>query len=102
MTQTNTLRTLKDLEIENQKFYIKSQDGENMEWEKCSPHCYSDDIRAEAIKWIKELEKCHRPEDYDFPKEYGDFVSSDEFGSSAGNVIEWIKHFCNITEEELK
>lgn len=100
MTQ---LKTLKDIEFEpytwnESKFDLNSKENIQDKITKNNKEL----LKQEAIKWIKELEKCYRPEDYDFPKEYDDFVSSDEFGSSAGNVIRWIKHFFNISDEELK
>ena len=48
--------------------------------------CGEDDdkIKAEAMKWIKEISKKN-------PNPYGDTDS-----------VRWIKHFFNLTEEDLK
>jgi hypothetical protein len=49
-----------------------------------------DDLRAEAIKWIKELEQT--------PMDYED----DGANGEVKGQIDWIKHFFNIEESELK
>lgn len=46
-------------------------------------------LKIEAIKWIKADENSHQLEDA--------CDTSDTFGT-----IHWIKHFFNITDEELK
>ena len=63
----------------------------------------SSELKQEAIKWIKH-----------FNSNKGDFIDGegwdkfcdsgyDEYTSHAyGNVIDWIKHFFNITDEDLK
>lgn len=50
-----------------------------------------DTLRGEAIKWIKEMKN-------------SDIYSETEQGifESNFNVQEWIKHFFNITEEDIK
>ena len=84
MTQENTLRTLKDFDDQH-----------------CSGcECMGDEgktiseplLRAEAIKWIKELEL-----DYSEQPDGMTFESADSIAK-----ISWIKHFFNITDEELK
>ncbi len=74
------LKTLKDL----QKDYEWKFDTYNA-------------LRQEAIKWIKELEKNITPSLYGQGQE-GDFMEAHY------NIakIEWIKHFFNLTEEDLK
>ena len=49
-----------------------------------------EDLRAEAIKWMKSFNKgeCHT-----------DFAADERKGQE--NIVEWIKHFFNITDEEL-
>lgn len=59
--------------------------------------CY--DIRTEAIKWIKEIKGTGDFAVY-FVQE--DVLESEDNYHSNSNVIEWIKHFFNITEEDLK
>ena len=63
-------------------------------------------LRQEAIKWIKELKKYD--EQYlpigmeaKIPKKFEEFYDS-EFPWSCDPPVEWIKHFFNITKEELK
>jgi len=71
----NELKTLKDLRNKANVAYGDSLDD-------CEYGC-ADVIKEEAIKWIKELEN-------QMLKRKGD------------QTIEWIKHFFNITEEDLK
>lgn len=61
--------------------------------------CFACDLRAEAIKWIKELEEC---DSYDW--QVGDLKGYNEPNEcwSSGNMIDWIMHFFNISEEDLK
>ena len=49
----------------------------------CSKANIEKELKAEAVKWIKFLGKAHK-----------DYILSGEIG--------WIKHFFNITEEEIK
>lgn len=53
-----------------------------------------DELKAEAIKWIKWF----KDSDWD---EFKEFNSSDEFGSGHEGLDNWIRHFFNLTEEEL-
>lgn len=65
-------------------------------------------LKQEAIKWIKELEKCsredgsckHDNDDHLFfgEREKGDSLSQNECIA----LKDWIKHFFNINEEDLK
>jgi len=50
------------------------------------------EMREEAIKWIKEIRKI--PEN--------DFIISDYGRLDRHSVVSWIKHFFNITEEDIK
>lgn len=45
----------------------------------------ADTLRKEAIKWIKHLEHVHKQDFYD-----------------KIDLTNWIKHFFNLTEEDLK
>lgn len=70
------LKTLKEIDIN----YLKSR-GE-----------YEGELRQEAIKWVKGVGMTKLPKNIPKEvKEYGD-----------GRVIDFIKHFFNITEEELE
>lgn len=93
----NELKTLKDLPCVRMEEYSccsgnkqehldeiperKSRDLEAIE-------TWTDDrvLRQEAIKWVK----FQREKDYNHSKEEGEFLEN------------WIKHFYNITEEDLK
>ena len=75
-TQENALRTLKDFE----ETYCDAEGLTNS--------IDKEDLRAEAIKWIKEL--------YNHISQYPADVLETE------GKIDWIKHFFNITDEELK
>jgi hypothetical protein len=62
------------------------------------------ELRSDAIKWIKELRDL--PEvayykRYNLP-DYQLSENVDGVNRGITDVIEWIKHFFNITEEELK
>ena len=72
---------------------------------------YYVDIKEEAIKWVKDLKEAvwtpsllNCEGKYDKWKEhikpYEDFY--DEEYNSFEEVMNWIKHFFNITEEDLK
>jgi len=83
---TNDLKTLKDIEFvkeDNQDGYV--------------PMCYSDELRSEAIKWIKELEKSikeiqHNPESYnELMKDYYGTGKYNELLTRYFNQILWIK-----------
>lgn len=57
--------------------------------------------KQEAIKWVKELSEEQRyKKGVEIPKEHELFFDSEYY--SFEYVIEFIKHFFNLTEEELK
>jgi len=91
------LKTLKDL----QYLYMREREDGEAEEGMCID---IEDLRAEAIKWIKELIKV---------KNEGDIKYNDDFYDYAGimpyddeityeQVISWIKHFFNITDKDLE
>jgi len=84
---------LKDLEIELGNYDVSEIN--NVEREAHQVIKFKEKIRQEAIKWIKELEK--RISNYKTPKN----VISVQCGAWK-EVIDWIKEFFNITEEDLK
>ena len=65
---------------------------------------FTEDLRQEAIKWIKEIRRVMLDEDAtSFPPNVGGVeVSSGEGINDSILIQEWIKRFFNITEEELK
>ena len=76
------LKTLKELEhIED----LKHQDSKLV---------YSWKLKQEAIKWVKEM-KADMP-DGKTPKEVKEIIIG------MNGAINWIKHFFNLTEEDLK
>ena len=77
------LKTLKDFEKE--KFY--SQEGQ------CSYNHALIMLKAEAVKWVKEITKDQNNK--------GNFQSNHMNPRKQGQ-ISWIKHFFNLTEEDLK
>jgi len=94
------MKTLKDIPLENEYGGCR----------ECglSEICIKDKLRQEAIKWIKELESpifqyLHCAETYwevmKFKEKTG---CMPEWIVKNSNQILWIKHFFNITEEELK
>ena len=83
------LKTLKDLR------YDESGKGDFIVEHK--------NLRQEAIKWIKKMEEFNYIHPY--PEFLEGFTDSgfDEYASTRfPSVINFIKHFFNITEEELK
>jgi len=74
------LRTLKDIkmkrEIRKLKFGAVAES-----WIKY------DDLRKEAVKWVKDFERTNE-------EEYGGIMNM--------QVPQWIKHFFNLTGEDLK
>jgi len=63
------------------------------------PYVYLKDLKQEAIKWIKELEK--EPKVFMEPiKGLEEFCAT--YDGETSNVINWIVKFFNITEEDLK
>lgn len=71
----DALKTLKDLGTKN-------IDGIGLYFET--------ELKAEAVKWVKEI-NCG-----------GEFPDFYEAGDNLTPVIEWIKHFFNLTDEDLK
>ena len=59
-------------------------------------------LRQEAIKWIKDMQRAEEEVgSYDHLKEpFTEFSAS--YDGEVKNVINWIKHFFNISEEDLK
>lgn len=69
----------------------------------CLQKVIESDLRAEAIKWIKGMENARYGDGENFKerlKGFEDFYD-DEYDSFS-EVINWIKHFFNITDEDLK
>lgn len=84
------LKTLKDL-IE----IVEENGSEGFDTEVIFP----DTLRQEAIKWIKELKKEDAEDKVNLTRF---FAYSIEEEPQVDNLIDWIKHFFTITEEELK
>ena len=82
MSSENTLRTLKDLTeyswVEDYQIVPKEQTHKATQTEIIEVK----ELKAEAVKWVKEFE---------LDNEKGDIT-----------CLTWIKHFFNLTEEELK
>ena len=81
------MKTLKDLEYQDDFCYVSS----------------SEDLRQEAIKWIKYIGVCKNNNIQivnleDAAKQVGILMCEKE----TNLVRDWIKHFFNITEEDLK
>ncbi len=86
-----SLKTLKDLNL-RQKF-------DSQEWNLIRMKFFQieEDLRAEAVKWIKELKQN--------PNAHNEIFTEWHEGDTKpeGRItINWIKHFFNITEEDLK
>lgn len=63
--------------------------------------CMKPEIKSEAIKWIKELNEFPYKYNDSFGKTRDVFIIENEYGVDPLGLINWIKHFFNITEEEL-
>ena len=89
------LKTLEDIEIvgEYGHGYYK----------KLLPYCISKELKQEAIKWIKNI-KTDFPDicDLDCGIHKGHWTHDNILLHTALGKIDWIKHFFNITEEDLK
>jgi hypothetical protein len=72
------LKTLKDFELTSPDF---------QDW-------IQKELTVEAVKWVKELEEHEEDSIFACPQEWD--------SASTYNVREWIKHFFNITDEDLK
>lgn len=83
------LKTLKDFETLNDLLKI----GEGSF--RTDKYINIDELKAEAVKWIKELNRL----DDEF-QEKAFFL--EKFSRPMSLKIYWIKHFFNITEEDLK
>ena len=69
------------------------------------PVIEADKLRSEAVKWVKELEKRGESDVDWLDKPFRNFVDSgyDEYASHPfNNVINWIIHFFNLSEGDLK
>ena len=54
------------------------------------------ELKAEAVKWVKRFKDDMKKER---PEEKREVIELNNYSSQ--EVINWIKHFFNITEEEL-
>ena len=101
------LKTLKDLKDEWKSSIIKESDlqSEAIEFsytgELIPLEIIEGDLKQEAIKWIKEIDN--------FKKSSGNLMWEEFTGKtieyskdSITGLKNWIKHFFNITEEDLK
>lgn len=83
------LKTLKDLEKEHEEY---SYEDSNVD---------ADELKEEAIKWIKEM-----VDDTNLTYGYGIFNTETkqvmDYVCPNSNIILWIKHFFNITDDDLK
>jgi len=83
------LKTLKDLQFTNYHMDAMIRDG----------------LKQEAIKWIKRLENYEKHINYSTSRkgyELINFLDHEEEFHIPIYLVRWIKHFFNITEEDLK
>ena len=109
------LRTLKELEWDDKKIYVdlskrlKRLENEgiktNIPLDNQGKHIDSNELRAEAVAWIKELERLEKSSNLFYPPE-DRWISNLNFeDSDVGGfyqVINWIKYFFNLTEEDVR
>ena len=88
------MKTLKDL-------IIYDSDGDldkvGTEFQWISPET----LRQSAIEWIKELRKALEDGGFSMPEIFRPFEHIPDWRGEVMAVITWIKHFFNITEEDL-
>lgn len=89
------LKTLKDFEEEYKKYNFE---------DSVVP---ADVLKEEAIKWIRELEKCQREDgscnhDNDDHYYFGERSKGDSFSQQECVAVkDWIKHFFDITKGDM-
>jgi len=91
------LKTLKDIETYAFEGYFRD--------EECGEGVPLDKLRAEAIRWIKELQEYSYPNGWtiETPKNIKPFYQwKDEVPIIRHELLLWIQNFFNISEEELK
>jgi len=83
------MKTLKDLDCNSDCNYA---------------HVSREQLKQSAIKWIKTLknEGYKQYHEIDYHNPLYDFYLDDDAGYSCENVIEWIKYFFDISDEDLK
>jgi len=89
------LKTLKDLKAND---YYKVGEIEKKFPKTATPSVSVYELRQEVIKWIKEMEEkgyCWTHEEYHLKEWVCDFECNNTL------VVSWIKHFFNLTEEEI-
>ena len=106
MTQLKTLRTLKDLKCSlndeisccngNKSKHYNPPSDTMMD----SPHTRDSDLRQEAINWINRINERDFEYKADFPLGNGTWNNATLHDRAM--IILWIKHFFNISEEDLK
>lgn len=81
------LKTLKDLGREREIYDLDT--GRLKGWDRV---LYFNDVKAEAIKWVKYFKSCVEEE-----------MLKENVGAVSGflGIIGWIKEFHNITEDDL-
>jgi hypothetical protein len=87
------LKTLKDLKTE-----LGHCEGCEGDIGTCDCECYNKKLRWEAIKWIKYLQESKKLPNH--IKVHGVDILIKKNGIE--EIIEWVKQFFNITEEDLK
>ena len=95
MSSKNTLRTLKDIEIK--KIPIKwTIPGLGKYHDGIGEYIEIDDLKAEAMKWVKELQES-MPSGRIFNGRRSEIITHNRTGAK----IQVLKEFFNITEDDL-
>lgn len=94
------LKTLKDIqEVWGEKAIVNDID-KPQEVSMTVKGLFDIVIREQAIKWIIELNQASLKSEFmESPVGYENFGAA--YDGEVGNVVNWIKHFFNLTEEEL-
>jgi len=98
--QKTKLKTLKDLFhplLKTEYFEPIKSEREFTKWLNEYRKNKERDIKAEAVKWVEAFEEDKLKER---PKEKREVIELNNYSSD--EVIHWIKHFFNLTEEDLK
>ncbi len=104
MEKLKTLRDLEKREIKREGYYNGWFEDHHYEYNQYMSNykrvvTKSEDLKQEVIKWIKELSKEYNSVDKPIKRYY---ISTDNSIIINKELITWIKHFFNITNDDLK
>jgi hypothetical protein len=98
------LKTLREIKFFKNKKYpiIKSYDNIFGHTNWIDTKNIRKQLKQEAIKWIKDIDYAIKNNGKRIPKLFIPYENIEDWRGQAFSVILWIKHFFNITKEDLK